>query len=113
MKKMIRTLPKIALLVFVLFFFICHRITHMDKNDLEWAKNRYVDEMFIFKSQDGVLDTAIVTNVEIYNSINPINTNYNASDEYIACAYVDYKLVNRNDSIEGWFCIEKKDNKNL
>ena len=111
MKKVLSALPKMGLLVFVLFIFIYHKITHMDKNDLEWTKNRYVDEMFIFKSQDGVLDTAIVTNVEIYNSINPINTNYNASDEYIACASVDYKLVNRKDSIEGWFYIMKKDNK--
>lgn len=53
---------------------VFHKITHMTEDDLQWATNRKVGETMIFESDEGEQDTVVITSIDIYNSINPINT---------------------------------------
>ena len=107
MKRILKFLLLVPVILYFLYACVYHRITHMDKNDLEWVTNRYVGETMCFNSSKEIKATAVVTDVKIYNSLNPINTNYNVSDEYIALAYIQYRLTNEEDTISGSFFVEK------
>ena len=101
-----------AAILVLLFFYTCiyHKITHLDSTELEWVNNQYVGEEKSFTSGNGIIDTAIITEVKVENSYSPFNSNPNVSSEYIAMAYVDYKIMHNGDSIDGSFSIEKHDN---
>ena len=81
-------------------------ITHLTDEELEWITNRHVGEKMSFQSQYGINDTVVITNIDIWNSTNPINWNYyiHGKNEYIACATVhfsscsfskEYEIVNK------------------
>lgn len=115
MKKTHHTLLKIIISGIILFFFfitcVYRKITHLDKDELKWITNRYVGERMLFKSQNGDADTAVVTSVEIKNSLNPINTRlYDMGAEYLANARVEYNLISQGDTLWGRLSVKKTDN---
>lgn len=94
-------------ILFFLYACVYHRITHMDEEDLKWVTNRYVGETMYFKSQNGIIDSVMINEICIHNSLDPINWGYLNTNqkEYIATADVRYSL-NCNDG--GVLHIEKK-----
>lgn len=78
----------------------------MDKDDLEWLNCYKINDSEIFVSDAGV-DTLCITNIQIFNSTNPINTNPNAHSDYIAGGYIDYIILHNGNVISGWFNIQK------
>jgi hypothetical protein len=74
----------------------------MNEEELEWIANRHEGEMMYFQSNNGIKDTAIVYNIEIYNSLNPFNMAYfNTSNTgYIAGGSIYYKS-NRTTGCHG------------
>lgn len=114
--KTLNNIFKIAFcveLVFIFtYFFVYHKITHLNSEDLEWINN-VKEEIMVFESQNGTYDTATIKSIEIYNSLNPINYDrFNVSDEYIATANIDYFVVNNNDTLDAFFYIQKESNGN-
>ena len=89
--------PKVVLLS-LLFLFLCYlcsydEITHMSKDDMAWFDCYDINDSVFFKSNKSDVDTLYVTNIQIFNSLNPINDNPNASSEYIAIGYIDFSIM--------------------
>lgn len=110
MMKYIKIFLLVQPLLCLCFIFIYHKMTHMDSTDLEWVNNRYIGEIMSYKSQDGSLSKLTIKKKEVNNSLNPINLNYFASDEYLASAYFECEICSEKDTINGWFWIQKKQN---
>lgn len=85
-------------------------ITHMNKEDLKWAANRYTGECFYFQDEAGRLDSATITKVHIYNSLNPINRGalWNSYHAYISINYVLFHY--QGEEIEGSMIMKKEKN---
>ncbi|MCM1206547.1 MAG: hypothetical protein NC431_07785 [Firmicutes bacterium] len=98
--------------IVVAFYMSCvfHKITHMTEDDLQWATNRKVGEAMIFESDEGEQDTVVITSIDIYNSINPINTYPNSMTDYLAGADIKYIVRHNQDYFDGWLGIEKRNN---
>lgn len=106
---MIRLLKWVLSLCFICWFLntcVYHHMTHMNKEEVNWAANRKQGETWYFESSDGVVDTAEIREVVIFNSLNPINWAYfNTSNKaYLASATVYYSLRNGG----GVLCIMKE-----
>jgi hypothetical protein len=108
MKRLIKWASSILLLLFFLHSCVYHRITHMNEEELEWIANRHEGEMMYFQSNNGIKDTAIVYNIEIYNSLNPFNMAYfnTSNTEYIAGGCIDYSF-NRSTGCVGTLYVQK------
>jgi hypothetical protein len=114
MKRFILAVLCIIVISFLGIIFLHHKITHLSNDSLEWVDNRKIDEKMFFRSQYGNIDTLIITQKEIHNSINPINFKSNFSKEaeiyYEAYAEVKYILLHNHDTIQGSFLITNIDN---
>lgn len=85
-------------------------ITHMNTEDLAWAKNRYTGEIFYFQDENRRLDKVSITTIDIYNSLNPIN-NEAAWSSYHAFISIDYILFrHQGDQIDGCIIMKKEKN---
>lgn len=82
-------------------------MTHLSGDEIAWVTNRHKGEVMYFKSTDGALDTAIIREVEVYNSLDPINWGYleTGSEDYTASAKVSYSLSGKR---YGGFYISKR-----
>lgn len=98
----------ILLSVLLLPMCVYHKITHMEKGDLAWMESYHAGDTVMF-SNGSLTDTLIVRGIKVHNSLNPINTNFNASSVYEAVAYLDYDIIHDNDTMEGWFSIRKEE----
>ena len=105
-----KIIPSAIIVLLFLNTCIYHKITHLDSTELEWVNNRYVGEKKSFTSGNGIIDTAIITEVVVENSYSPFNSNPNVSSEYQAIACVYCKIIHNGDSIDGSLFIEKQDN---
>ena len=107
MKRLIKWVSPILLLIFFFHSCIYHSITHMNEEELEWVTNRHEGEIFILKSQTGILDTVTIKEITIHNSLNPINWGYfnTSNKDYIATADVRYIL---SSNAGGIIHIEKR-----
>lgn len=99
----------ILLVVFLLPVCVYHKITHMNSEELDWVRVYNEGDSLFFSSNTNDIDTAIVTSIEIYNSLSPFNTNPNANSVYEAIAYLNYVIIHDNVSMEGWTCICKRE----
>ena len=110
MKHLLGRIIFILSIIGFLYSCVYHRITHMTDEELEWATNRHEGEFMYFRSQDGVIDTVIIWEININNSLNLINWGYfnTGNKEYIATADVRYIIKHHNEG--GIFHIEKKHN---
>lgn len=50
--------------------------THLGEEELEWVTNRYIGETMRFQSQVGIVDTIIITEIDIQNSTDTIDREY-------------------------------------
>lgn len=82
-------------------------ITHLSESDLAWMSVYNVNDSVLLASQEEV-DTLIILNKTIYNSLNPFRENEGFS-KYKANANYDYELRHKNRIIEGWFNISKEE----
>lgn len=90
-------------LLLVFLFVLCHschrfnKITHLSDEELEWVTNRHQGETMYFQSQAGVVDTLIVTKIDIQNSTDSIDWNYctTSSGVYHASGDVYFYLRGR------------------
>ena len=100
-------------LLVCLFLHTCvyHRMTHMNKEEVEWATNRHKGEMMYFKSTNGTIDTVEICNVSVSNSLNPFTFAYfNTSNEkYTAGILINYAF-NGSTACEGTLLITKSYN---
>ena len=86
-----------------------HRITHMDKDDLEWMRTYDIGDTVIFICDDLSLDTMFVYEKDVWNSLSPISR-YQVFDEYTAGGFYNYKLLHQKDTLDGSFFINKEKN---
>ena len=103
--------PKVVLLS-LLFLFLCYlcsydEITHMSKDDMAWFDCYDINDSVFFKSNKSDVDTLYVTNIQIFNSLNPINDNPNATSEYIAIGYIDFSIMHDGQELSGMFECKK------
>lgn len=85
------------------------KITHLNDDDLLWLQVYEEGDTILFQSSENLIDTLIITNKTIHNSVSPFRTS-EASSQYIANGSIDYKLIHQNDVFEGILMLIEKDN---
>jgi hypothetical protein len=84
------------------------KITHMDKEDMQWMLPYSDGERILFCSQYGEIDTLFVKAIDVWNFRNPIN-NISVGADYLAGGRCDYIILHECDSVACSFMIEKQD----
>jgi len=103
----------VVILFIGVFLYSCvyHRMTHMNEDETKWVTNRHEGEIMCFQSENGAKDTVIICNIEIYNSLNPLNMTYfnTSNTEYIAGGCIYFRF-NRTTGCEGTLYVQKLHN---
>lgn len=110
MKSLLKVLACVPIVL--LFFKTCiyQKMTYMNESEQQWATNRNIGEIMVLKSENGDMASAVINDVTTYNSLNPINLNYNFREENLAMLRVGYTVFEKSDSLQGWVVVRKKNN---
>lgn len=85
--------------------------THMNNDDLRWLKSYNKGDTVLFHSNEDNIDTLIITNINIHNSLWPFVEN-EASTEYIANGSYEYQLHHKGNTFDGILLLIKKEYEN-
>lgn len=106
MKSILKYLLGAIIIVFLFDNIIYHKITHLDKTDMQWVNNRNIWDSAVFVSDNGDMDTLLINCFELQNSMCPFKFNPNVQ-ELIAFADIQYIVRHDNNNITGIFRISK------
>ena len=85
-------------------------MTHLFPHELAWINHYNVDDTAYFISPKGDVDTMVIIETCIYNSLNPfVNPGYKfeLSDTYEAGGFVEFYVRHGADSLYGDFIVDK------
>ena len=105
MRKIFITMITISLLSSCVYT----KMTHLNEDDLEWMSSYEKGDFAIFESKNN-MDTVIITDKDIHNSLDPFMQN-EGSNEYIAGGNFELQLRHQGKIHTGYFSISKEKRK--